>query len=174
MDEALLAKWNDRVRPQDTVYVLGDLMFYCKDPEYYLRRLPGKKHLIVGNHDSVWMKKTDVGRYFASVQSMLECSDGSHRLTFCHYPLMTWNRASHGSYMLYGHIHNNTNAAYWPLLSSMEQALNAGVDVNGFAPVTFVELVKNNQKFRRSNTFDEVEVPTGKAYMENAGTSQLE
>ena len=60
MDEMLLTNWCNQVHETDTVYILGDLMFYCKDPEHYLQRLPGRKHLIVGNHDPVWMKKVDV------------------------------------------------------------------------------------------------------------------
>jgi hypothetical protein len=28
----------------------------------------------------------------------------------CHYPLMTWNGASRGRYMIHGHIHDNTAA----------------------------------------------------------------
>lgn len=80
--------------------------------------------------------------HFESVQPMLEISDGTHYLTLCHYPMLTWNRVSHGSYMIYGHIHNNTGGSYWSLLHQMDQALNAGVDVNRFMPVTFEEMVK--------------------------------
>lgn len=152
MDAALLANWRRRVRADDTVYIVGDLMFYCKDPESYLRQLPGKKHLIVGNHDPVWMKKVPVERYFESVQPLLECSDGAHRLVLCHYPMMTWNHVAHGSYLIYGHIHNNTDGIYWPLLAQMDQALNAGADINGFAPVTFAELVGNNRRFQSVHT----------------------
>lgn len=39
MDAAMLENWRRRVREDDTVYVLGDLMFFCKNPEYYLRQL---------------------------------------------------------------------------------------------------------------------------------------
>ena len=151
MDQALLENWNRRVRTNDTIYILGDFMFFCKDPESYLRQLSGKKHLIVGNHDRVWMKKVRVEDHFESVQSMLEISDGTHYLTLCHYPMMTWNRVSHGSYMIYGHIHNNTGGQYWPLLHQMDQALNAGVDVNRFMPVTFEEMVENNRLFRAAH-----------------------
>lgn len=35
-------------------------------------------------------------------------------------------------------------------LKSMPNALNAGVDINHFRPVTFAELVKNNQEFKDS------------------------
>ena len=41
--------------------------------------------------------------------------------------------------MIFGHIHNNTNAAYWPLIRASLQMLNAGVDVNDFQPVTLEE-----------------------------------
>ena len=49
--------------------------------------------------------------------------------------MMTWNHVAHGNYLIYGHIHNNTDGIYWPLLAQMDQALNAGADINGFAPV---------------------------------------
>ncbi len=51
--------------------------------------------------------------------------------------------------MIYGHIHNNTGDDYWPLIMRRPRMLNAGVDVNGYEPVTFEELVANNAKFRQ-------------------------
>ena len=32
------------------------------------------------------------------------------------------------------------------------EALNAGADINGFAPVTFAELVENNRCFKNAHT----------------------
>lgn len=149
MDEYLLAQWNNCVGESDTVYILGDLFFRnAVSANEYLNRLHGKKHLIKGNHDKDWMKKADLEKHFASISSMLEISDGSHKITLCHYPMMTWNGIAKGSYHIYAHIHNNTDAAYFQLLKSMPNALNAGVDINHFRPVTFAELVKNNQKFK--------------------------
>ena len=151
MDRVLLQNWNDRVRPTDTVYILGDLIFRSKAPVAdYLEQMPGRKHLITGNHDAGWMKKTDLGRYFESVSLMAEIREGGHRLVLCHYPMMTWNNAGLGSYHIYGHIHNNTRDFYWPLLRQMDHALNAGVDVNGFRPVTLPELIENNARHRAS------------------------
>lgn len=147
----MLANWRSRVRDGDTVYILGDLMFFCKEPEHYLKQLTGNKHLIVGNHDAARMKKVHAEDFFESIQYMLEFSNGSHWLTLCHYPMMTWNRIARSSYMLYGHIHNNTGGGYWPLLRQMEQALNAGVDINGFMPVTLEELIQNNRTFRAAH-----------------------
>lgn len=50
MDEAMVARWNERVRPSDKVYHLGDVVIsrrYLKT----LSRLNGDKVLIRGNHD---------------------------------------------------------------------------------------------------------------------------
>ena len=147
MDEAMIANWNARVRGNDTVYVLGDMFFRSTNAETILQRLKGKKRLIVGNHDSSWMTKFDYARYFVSVDSFLETSDGQHSLTLCHYPLLSWKHARR-SYMIHGHIHNDKTADFWPLIAARDHVLNAGVDVNGFCPVTFDELMENNQRFK--------------------------
>jgi calcineurin-like phosphoesterase family protein len=51
---------------------------------------------------------------------------------------------------IHGHIHNNRDAAYWPLLASMDHALNASVEINHYQPVTFDQLVENNDLFKKS------------------------
>lgn len=149
MNEALIAAWNGRVTGNDTVFILGDLFFRCDDPESILTRLRGKKRLIVGNHDSSWMDRVDLSRYFVSVDPYLEITDGSRLLTLCHYPLLTWkHKLRQNSFMIHGHIHNDTTSDFFPLLAIRERALNAGVDINGFRPVTFGELAENNRAFK--------------------------
>ena len=149
MNEAMIEAWNRRVTGNDTVFILGDLFFRCPDPESILRRLRGKKRLIVGNHDSSWMTKVDLDRYFVSVDSFLEITDGVRAITLCHYPLLTWKHKLR-SFMIHGHIHNDTTQDYFPLIAARERVLNAGVDINGFCPVTFGELVANNAAFKES------------------------
>ena len=75
MNEALITNWNRKVHRDDTVYIMGDMFFRTTDPEPILQRLKGKKHLIVGNHDSQWMKKVDLDRYFETVELMKEASE---------------------------------------------------------------------------------------------------
>ena len=53
------------------------------------------------------------------------------------------------NYMIHGHIHANTHMDFWPLLCKRERVLNAGVDINGYAPVTFDELLQNNIAFKQ-------------------------
>ena len=63
MDEALIENWNSRVKGNDTVYVLGDMFFRSVNFEEILKRLKGKKRLIVGNHDGSWMTKADINGF---------------------------------------------------------------------------------------------------------------
>ena len=145
MDACLIDNWNSRVTNNDTVYILGDLMFRNSvPPEEYLSQLKGKKHLIRGNHDRDWTKKVDISKYFVSNENLSFISDGKHRITVCHYPMMSWPHMSTNGYMVFGHIHHNTDAVYWPIIEQSELMLNAGVDINGFMPVTFEEMVENN------------------------------
>lgn len=149
MDAVILRNWNDKVHRNDTVYVIGDFLFRAKRPvDEYLSELKGKKHLIIGNHDRFWMKKVDLSARFESVSPMMFITDSARSATLCHYPMMSWPGMSRGFYMIYGHIHNNTNADYWPLIAARDQMLNAGVDINGFAPVTLDELIENNRRFK--------------------------
>ena len=149
MDEHLISVWNSHVRQNDTVFIIGDLIFRSTaSPDSYLSRLRGKKHLILGNHDKDWVKKADMAKHFATVERFSEISDGQHKITLCHYPLMSWNHIKKGSYMIHGHIHNNRDALYFPLIREMPNLLNAGVEINGYHPVTFDEILENNVNFK--------------------------
>ena len=149
MDEALLSKWNAKVKAADTVYILGDLFFRAAKVEPILKALNGHKHLIVGNHDHTRRKRVEASD-FASVQTLKEVEVDGRVLTLCHYPMLSYPQARRG-YMVYGHIHNNVRDDYWPLIARRSRMLNAGVDVNDFEPVTFDELVENNRAFIASH-----------------------
>ncbi|MCD8148078.1 MAG: metallophosphoesterase [Clostridiales bacterium] len=150
MNAILTANWNSRVREKDTVYILGDMFYHCEtnEVERILRRLKGHKKLLIGNHDSSWMSKIDASKYFDDISLMMEESDGRHEFTLCHYPMLSWRRDSK-AYMIHGHIHNDISLDYWPVIAGRDRIINAGVDVNGFIPVTFEEMVANNIQFKK-------------------------
>jgi len=55
MNARLIGNWNSVVRPDDTVWVLGDVDMHGKDATLALiDQLVGTKILISGNHDSCW------------------------------------------------------------------------------------------------------------------------
>lgn len=165
MDEAMINNWNRKVRKNDTVYIIGDLIYKSsKSPEWYLDQLNGKKVLIIGNHDNPWLQSVEPSAYFEEVTQYKEVRLDNHPLTFCHYPMLEWqNSRKVGSrklgYMVHGHIHNSDMKMYRPLFE-IGNALNAGVDINGFEPVTFEELERNNERFKLSVLSD----PVSKAF----------
>lgn len=154
MNQALITNWNARVTDNDDVYVLGDFAFRCGDSVRKIAHsLHGRKHLIIGNHDFKWMRNDPAAvAEFVEVSPMLETEDGGRQLTLCHYPMMAWRNSTRDfSWLIYGHIHANKADDFWPLLSQMPRALNAGVDVNWFTPVTFDEMLENNRKWKEQS-----------------------
>ena len=149
MDETIIANWNSRVTNKDDVWILGDFAFRTAvSAEAYLKNLNGHKHLVKGNHDKSWMKGLDVAKYFETVNEIAETNVEHHKLVLCHYPMMSWNRSHYGSYLVFGHIHNDTNLSFWPMIRDNDHMLNAGVDINGFYPVEFRDLIENNARFK--------------------------
>ena len=131
MDRTLIEVWNAVVRPEDTVWHLGDFAFRStKDPEAYLRRLHGTKHLVVGNHDGEASRSAPS---WGSVQDMAHVSIDGHRVTLCHYAMRVWPRSHHGALHFYGHSHGN--------LPGDSQSCDVGMDCWGFCPVTLAQIL---------------------------------
>ena len=161
MDAYLIEQWNMHVDKDDEVWILGDLSFRAKgNVEDYLKQLAGKKHLLIGNHDTTWMKKVDLSKYFETVSHMEVIRDGKRRITLCHYPMMEWSGSRYSvysleegvSWLIHGHLHDSRNSkAYQEIVRNIPCALNCGVDLNGYHPVSFEELFENNAKFYGKN-----------------------
>lgn len=146
-DETLINNWNAKVKGDDDVYILGDLSYRCsRHISYYLSRMKGKKHLIVGNHDDDWMRNVmQMSDYFESVDYLKTIKLDGIQITLCHYPMLEWpgSRYKEVSYLIHGHIHGLTNDIYEYIKEHQPHALNAGVDVNDFKPITLEELKAN-------------------------------
>jgi calcineurin-like phosphoesterase family protein len=100
MDEHMIACWNDRVKPGDTVYHVGDFAFTDHDP--YLRRLNGQKFLVPGNHDHSNRVKKATGWVKAEKIMDVTLPDGT-MVVLCHYAMRVWSRSHYGAIHLYGH-----------------------------------------------------------------------
>ena len=79
MDTTLINNWNERVKTNDDVYIIGDLCFRNADhpEEWYLKRLNGRKHLIIGNHDKALLRNEKAMSYFYSVDTIKKIIDGA-------------------------------------------------------------------------------------------------
>lgn len=137
MDKDLMRRWNSVVKPDDTVYHLGDFSLQsAHQVSQLLSHLNGIKHLIVGNHDTV---NGVLG--WSSVQDVAMTHVDGHKVFLCHYPMREWPGMWHGALHLYGHVHGNMQ----PLPGSMDM----GADVWGGYPVTLDQIMKAIKPFSK-------------------------
>ena len=89
MDEALIKKHNQYVKPTDTVFFLGDLgMGNPSDMKNIISRLNGRLIMIRGNHDR-WGVETYYNMGFNAVLETASIKVGQMTLTMSHYPRKT-------------------------------------------------------------------------------------
>lgn len=114
MNEYMITQWNSRVKKNDEVVILGDFSIgKAEQTQEILKRLQGKKYLIVGNHDYFLNDKAFDRSLFQSIDYYKEMHDNNRKVILSHYPVMCYhgqNRITNGgnptTYMLYGHVHN--------------------------------------------------------------------
>jgi len=153
MDSSIIARWNEKVQDEDDVWIIGDICYQnAKSEESYLRRLKGRKHLIIGNHDDKINSNPDLLKYFVDEPKQIRVISDTlngyrHMICLCHYPMADWEGKFRGYYHIFGHIHALHNDAYY-YMRDKELALNAGAMINGYAPVSFEELIENNRKYK--------------------------
>jgi len=135
MDETMVKKWNQVVKPSDTIRVVGDFAFTCS-MEYALsiiKRLNGTKHLIVGNHDELALGMNDIRPgTWKTIKDLEEVCIQGQWITNCHYALRTWNRSYKGSWATFGHTHGT--------LPPYGKSKDVGVDCHDFIPIHFDQL----------------------------------
>lgn len=136
MTDILIRNFNERVKKDDTVYILGDIAHRTPVTEVnnYISRLNGKKILCKGNHD----KRYDTS-LFEGIYDFLEIAVHGVNISLMHYPMMSWPKSRHESIHLHGHIHSNGE---YNLQQRKEGIFryDVGVDANNFFPVSIEEI----------------------------------
>lgn len=147
MDAELVRRWNERVAPDDVVWVLGDVAL---GPIHHslglVAQLAGDKRLVAGNHDRCWpgnrkperwvQPYRDAGFTEIVTQTELDLGDGVV-VPACHFPyrgdshdddrFIPYRPVDHGGWLLHGHVHER-----WKV---DDRQINVGCDVWDYAPV---------------------------------------
>ena len=144
MDEFMVKAWNERVRPTDKVYHLGDVVMSRKSLPI-MNRLNGDKVLIRGNHDI--FKDEDYLPYFRSLR-------GYHVMNgmiLSHIPVHAESLGRFGV-NIHGHLHANrvkrargVDARTGEVLYSDENDVRyhcVCVEQTDFAPILFEDVIK--------------------------------
>lgn len=114
MNEYMIEKWNQKVRRNDEVVILGDFSWgNAEETNDLLDRLHGKLYMIRGNHDYFLQKSDFRAERFVWIKSYAEMQDNQRKVILCHYPVMCYNgqyrldrKGNPRTYMLYGHVHD--------------------------------------------------------------------
>lgn len=162
MHAELVKRWNECVRPEDTVYVLGDLAL-CpfKDFEPIAKQLNGRKLLVRGNHDHY--SEGQYGKLGFQVFHEVKMKLAGQMVRLSHYPyaLPWWKRPFafkselrymdrrpvkvRGEVLLHGHSH----VAYQ---LSDDGRIHVGVDAWDFYPVSIREIESLLGKLKRGTS----------------------
>ena len=138
MDEAMVTAWNERVRPTDKVYHLGDVVINRRALGI-MRRLNGDKVLIRGNHDI--FKDTDYREHFRELRAY-HVMNG---MILSHIPIHSESLGRFGV-NIHGHTHANR-----VMLPGFNGKITDIVDVRyhcvcveqtDFAPILFEDVIK--------------------------------
>jgi len=137
MTETLIERWNDRVKVNDDIYILGDFIHRGNgiDANEILCRLNGRKYLIKGNHDEFLKEKAFNNSLLEFVKDYHVLKYHKKKFVLFHYPILEWDGFFRDSVHLYGHLHNHTKSHH-------QRAINVGVDVQDFRPVSIDEVIE--------------------------------
>lgn len=140
MNEAIIDNWNKVVTQKDEVWHLGDVSFgNQRDSQALVRRLNGRKHLVLGNHDR---KKNYVSTSFESIQNYKEMKFDKQFLVLCHFPILKWNKGHYGSIHLHGHSHGS-------LPQEPIRRFDVGVDTEwaNYAPISIDRILEEAERY---------------------------
>ena len=106
MNDTIRSNWNRTVKPDDTVYILGDYSWKFKDEHIeFLKSLNGRKRLIKGNHDKA-THSSKFKRLFEQITDYEKVLDGEDTVILCHYPIIAYDGSFRGRNVhLYAHVH---------------------------------------------------------------------
>lgn len=136
-DEALVANWNRVVRPNDSVYHLGDVVINRKAlPILY--RLNGKLRLVRGNHDV--FKTKDYMQYFEEIYGVRVFDSRLGNLIFTHIPVHD-SQFCRFAANIHGHTHANVVTG-----RNAERYIPMSVEHTNFTPVAWEDLLNIVEK----------------------------
>jgi calcineurin-like phosphoesterase family protein len=139
MDEFMVKAWNERVRPTDKVYHLGDVVINRRALAT-LARLNGDKVLIRGNHDI--FRDDEYRKYFRELRAY-HVMNG---MILSHIPIHEASLGRFGT-NIHGHLHANrvtrSNMLGIDVLDVRYHCVC--VEQTDFAPILFEDVIKRIQ-----------------------------
>lgn len=141
MHRTIINNWNNKVNNDDMVYILGDISLgHTQGCIEILKKLKGKKTLIIGNHDKKSLKNQTFCDLFEEITIYKEINDNGQKIVLFHYPIEEWNGFFRGYIHLFGHVHDKEYN-----LRKIPNRYNVCSDVLNFIPSTLEEIIQMNE-----------------------------
>jgi calcineurin-like phosphoesterase family protein len=144
MDEEMVKRWNETVRPNDKVYHLGDVVINRKALSI-MHRLNGDKVLIRGNHDI--FRDEEYRQHFRELRAY-HVMNG---MILSHIPIHTESLGRFGV-NIHGHLHSNRVMikTQWGNTEHVDKAIDPQyhcvcVEQTDFRPILFEDVIKRIQ-----------------------------
>jgi calcineurin-like phosphoesterase family protein len=142
MNEKMINSWNNVVKENDMVYIIGDFSFgNAIQTNDILKKLNGFKTLIIGNHDKFIDEKKFDKSLFYEICYYKKTNINGVQFVMCHYPFASKDNSE---FQLYGHIHKNDGLHIAE--SVAENSYNVGVDLNNYVPIPIENIFKQIKK----------------------------
>jgi calcineurin-like phosphoesterase family protein len=122
MNQVLIQNWNYVVKPDDTVYFVGDMRLGNSDK--FIEKLNGNIYFIWGNHDTT----EDVD----SIYESLPLFYNGIEFLFIHDPVMI--PAEFKGWTIHGH-HHNKHPRLFPFFDPEKKRINVSVEMVKYQPV---------------------------------------
>ena len=143
MNEVIIERWNKKVKPDDKVYLLGDVMLNDNEKGLeYASRLNGKIMFLRGNHDTIARTQLlwRLPNWEYGGLALQEKING-HHFYFSHYPTITCS-LDNGAPLkqilinIHGHVHSKQRFIY-----DAPFMYNAAMDAHNCEPVALSEIL---------------------------------
>jgi hypothetical protein len=141
MDEEMVKRWNETVRPNDKVYHLGDVVINRKALKI-MHRLNGDKVLIRGNHDI--FRDEEYREHFRELRAY-HVMNG---MILSHIPIHTESLGRFGV-NIHGHLHANRvmRPGHWNVGTEIDPRYHCVcVEQTDFRPILFEDVIKRIEK----------------------------
>lgn len=145
MNSAIVERWNAVVEPEDTVYVLGDLIMGDIANIEWLKKLNGHLEIIAGNHDSD--KRLDeycklLNVTYHGYADMIK--KGKRTFYLSHHPTIMKNGDSPGiPWNLHGHTHSKEKFCEY------NHCYNVNMDAHNCTPVSIEEIMNDINEYKQ-------------------------
>jgi calcineurin-like phosphoesterase family protein len=161
MHEMLITNWQQVVQEDDLVYVCGDFSWRYDQIPQLLKRLPGRKVLIAGNHEKCFKELHGISTYrkytdfylkagFEAIYTNLVIEIAGQPVNLSHFPYRSeqpnpeyddryreMRLVNDGRFLVHGHIHQR--GLY------RNKMINVSVEMHNYSPVSIDTIAKHIQ-----------------------------